>query len=162
MNTRLGKLDAGEYDGIILAAAGLDRLGMSDRIHEVIPAEISLHAVGQGALGIECRNGDEEVLNIIKAIEHPETRDCTLAERSFLRVLEGGCQIPIGVNSSINGDKLTLIGMVASLDGKQLIKDTVTGDRQNPEEIGSQLAEKLKEQGAGEILAAILLEIERD
>ena len=104
----------------------------------------------------------EDILNIIKAIEHPETRDCTLAERSFLRVLEGGCQIPIGVNSCIEGDQLTLIGMVASLDGKQLIKDSITGDRNKPEEIGSQLADKLKEQGADEILAAILKEIERN
>ena len=162
VNTRLSKLDAGDYDAIILAAAGLERLGMSERIHEIIPAEISLHAVGQGALGIECREGDEEVLEIIKVIEDPDTRDCTLAERSFLRVLEGGCQIPIGVNSHIEGDQLTLIGMVASLDGKQLVKDTVTGDRQNAEEIGSQLADKLKQQGAGEILAAILAEIERN
>ena len=161
VNTRLAKLDAGEYDAIILAAAGLERLGMSDRIHEIIPAEISLHAVGQGALGIECRSGDEDVLKIIKVIEDPDTRDCTLAERSFLRVLEGGCQIPIGVNSKIENGQLTLIGMVASLDGKQLVKDSVTGDRQQAEEIGAQLAEKLKQQGAGEILAAILKEIER-
>ena len=118
VNTRLGKLDAGEYDGIILAVAGLERLGMSERIHEVIPPEISLQAVGQGALGIECRTGDEEILQIIKMLEDADTRDCTLAERSFLRVLEGGCQIPIGVNSSIESEQLTLIGMVVSLDGK--------------------------------------------
>jgi hydroxymethylbilane synthase len=161
VNTRLAKLDAGEYDAIILAVAGLERLDMSDRIHQVIPSEISLHAVGQGALGIECRTGDESVLEIIKAIEDPDTRDCTLAERSFLRVLEGGCQVPIGVNTAIEGDQLTLVGMVASLDGQQLLKDTVTGDRTNPEKIGEELAEKLKEQGAGEILAAILAEIER-
>jgi hydroxymethylbilane synthase len=162
VNTRLAKLDAGEYDGIILAVAGLERLGLSERIHQIIPASISLHAVGQGALGIECRSGDEEVLKVIKAIEHTDTRDCTLAERSFLNVLEGGCQIPIGVNSQIEGDNLTLIGMVASLDGKQLIKDSVTGARQNPEQIGQELAEKLKQQGADEILAAILAEIERN
>ncbi len=161
VNTRLAKLDAGEYDAIILAVAGLERLDMSDRIHQVIPSEISLHAVGQGALGIECRMGDEDVLEIIKAIEDADTRDCTLAERSFLRVLEGGCQVPIGVNTAIEGDQLTLVGMVASLDGQQLLKDTVTGDRTNPEKIGEALAEKLKEQGAGEILAAILAEIER-
>jgi len=161
VNTRLAKLDAGEYDAIILAVAGLERLDMSDRIHQVIPCEISLHAVGQGALGIECRTGDEKVLEVIKAIEDPDTRDCTLAERSFLRVLEGGCQVPIGVNTAIEGDKLTLVGMVASLDGQQLLKDTVTGDRTNPEKIGEELAAKLKEQGAGEILAAILAEIER-
>lgn len=162
VNTRLAKLDAGEYDGIILAVAGLERLGMSDRIHQVIPAEISLHAVGQGALGIECREGDDYVLDVIKAIEHPDSRDCTLAERSFLNILEGGCQIPIGVNSIIEGNNLTLIGMVASLDGKQLIKDSVTGDRQNPAEIGKQLAEKLKQKGASEILAQILAEIDRN
>lgn len=162
VNTRLAKLDSGEYDGIILAVAGLERLGLSDRIHQIIPAEISLHAVGQGALGIECRSGDKEVLEVIKAIEHPDTLDCTLAERSFLRVLEGGCQVPIGVNSKIEGDNLTLIGMVASVDGKQLIKDSVTGDRQNPDQIGEELAEKLKQQGAVEILAAILAEIDRN
>ncbi len=162
VNTRLAKLDSGEYDGIILAVAGLERLGLSDRIHQIIPAEISLHAVGQGALGIECRSGDQEVLEVIKAIEHPDTLDCTLAERSFLRVLEGGCQVPIGVNTKIEGDNLTLIGMVASVDGKQLIKDSVTGDRQNPDQIGEELAEKLKQQGAVEILAAILAEIDRN
>jgi hydroxymethylbilane synthase len=162
VNTRLAKLDAGEYDGIILAVAGLERLGLNERIHQIIPASISLHAVGQGALGIECRAGDEEVLQLIKAIEHPDTRDCTLAERSFLHVLEGGCQIPIGVNSRVEGNNLTLIGMVASLDGKQLIKDSVTGERQNPEQIGEELAEKLKQQGADAILAAILAEIERN
>ncbi|WP_330204000.1 hydroxymethylbilane synthase [Cyanobacterium sp. Dongsha4] len=161
VNTRLAKLDAGEYDAIILAVAGLERLGMGDRIHQVIPAEISLHAVGQGALGIECRTGDEKVLQIIKSIEDPDTRDCTLAERSFLRVLEGGCQIPIGVNSSLEGDNLTLIGMVASLDGKKLLKDSVTGDRTQAEKLGADLADKLKQQGAGEILAEILAEIER-
>ncbi|WP_324282708.1 hydroxymethylbilane synthase [Cyanobacterium aponinum UTEX 3221] len=161
VNTRLAKLDAGEYDAIILAVAGLERLGMGDRIHQVIPAEISLHAVGQGALGIECRTGDEKVLQIIKSIEDPNTRDCTLAERSFLRVLEGGCQIPIGVNSSLEGDNLTLIGMVASLDGKKLLKDSVTGDRTQAEKLGADLADKLKQQGAGEILAEILAEIER-
>lgn len=161
VNTRLAKLDAGEYDAIILAVAGLERLGMGDRIHQVIPAEIFLHAVGQGALGIECRTGDEKVLQIIKSIEDPNTRDCTLAERSFLRVLEGGCQIPIGVNSSLEGDNLTLIGMVASLDGKKLLKDSVTGDRTQAEKLGADLADKLKQQGAGEILAEILAEIER-
>lgn len=161
VNTRLAKLDAGEYDAIILAVAGLERLGMSDRIHQVIPSAISLHAVGQGALGIECRTGDERVLQIIKSIEHPDTRDCTLAERSFLRVLEGGCQIPIGVNTALEGDTLTLTGMVASLDGKKLVKDSVSGDRTQAEQIGADLAEKLKQQGAGEILAEILAEIER-
>lgn len=161
LNTRLAKLDEGGYDAIILAVAGLHRLGMSERIHQVIPAEISLHAVGQGALGIECRLGDSEVLEILKPLEHLETAHRCYAERSFLRSLEGGCQVPIGVNSSIENDQLTLTGMVASLDGKQLVKDTVTGHRDTAEQIGIELANKLRNQGAQEILEKIFAEIQR-
>ncbi|MFW6359353.1 MAG: hydroxymethylbilane synthase [Chroococcales cyanobacterium] len=161
LNTRLSKLDAGEYDAIILAVAGLQRLDMSDRIHQVIPSEISLHAVGQGALGIECRGDDAEVLELLKALEDPESRDRAFAERAFLRQLEGGCQVPIGVNTNIEGNTLTLTGMVASLDGKQLIKDSISGDRTEAEKIGNDLAHQLREQGAGEILAEIFAQIER-
>lgn len=162
VNTRLAKLDAGEYDAIILAVAGLQRLQMGDRIHQVIPAEISLHAVGQGALGIECRAGDTEILEILKVLEDPDSRDRTYAERSFLRELEGGCQVPIGVNTNIEGETLTLVGMVASLDGKRLIKDSVSGNRNNAEPLGIDLANRLREQGAGEILAEIFSELKRD
>ena len=161
VNTRLAKLDAGEYDAIILAVAGLQRLDMSDRIHQIIPSEISLHAVGQGALGIECREGDTAILEIIKVLEDADSRDRCYAERSFLRELEGGCQVPIGVNTFIEEDTLTLVGMVASLDGKQLIRDTVTGNRSNAEQIGKDLANKLKDQGAREILAKIFEEVGR-
>ena len=161
VNTRLGKLDAGEYDAIILAVAGLQRLGMSHRIHQIIPAEISLHAVGQGALGIECRVGDEGVLELLKVIEDPHTRDRTLAERAFLRELEGGCQVPIGVNTGLEGETLTLTGMVASLDGQKLIKDSIQGKRNEPEKLGQQLADSLRQQGAREILAEIFAHIER-
>ncbi len=161
LNTRLQKLDNGEYDAIILAVAGLTRLEMSDRIHQVIPSEISLHAVGQGALGIECRDGDQDILDIIKVLEHTPTAQRCYAERAFLRELEGGCQVPIGVNTSIDGDQLTLKGMVASLDGQQLIKDTVTGNATDAEQLGIQLAHKLKDQGAQEILNKIFAEIQR-
>ncbi|NJL82679.1 MAG: hydroxymethylbilane synthase [Chloroflexaceae bacterium] len=161
VNTRLAKLDAGEYDGIILAVAGLQRLGMGDRIHQVIPPEISLHAVGQGALGIECREGDEAVLQLLKVLEHGESRDRCLAERAFLRELEGGCQVPIGVNSELEGDDLTLTGMVASLDGKKLIKDSISGKREGAESLGRELAEQLRHQGADEILATIFAEVGR-
>lgn len=161
VNTRLAKLDAGEYDAIVLAVAGLQRLGMAERIHQVIPADISLHAVGQGALGIECRGDDGEVLGLLKVLEHPDTRDRCLAERAFLRQLEGGCQVPIGVNTQIEGEQLTLTGMVASLDGQQLLKDSLGGPRTEAETLGQRLAEQLRAQGAGEILAAILAEIER-
>jgi len=161
LNTRLQKLDDGEYDAIILAVAGLTRLGMSDRIHQIIPSSISLHAVGQGALGIECREGDSDILEIIKVLEHTPTAQRCYAERAFLRELEGGCQVPIGVNTVINGDQLTLTGMVASLDGKRLIKDSVTGNATDAEALGIQLAHQLKDQGAQEILNEIFAEIQR-
>ncbi|UXE64318.1 MAG: hydroxymethylbilane synthase [Woronichinia naegeliana WA131] len=161
VNTRLAKLDAGEYDGIILAVAGLQRLGMGDRIHQVIPSDISLHAVGQGALGIECRANDAEVLEILKVLEDIPSRDRCLAERAFLRELEGGCQVPIGVNTQIENDILTLTGLVASLDGQQLLKESISGPAQQAEQLGEDLAQKLRKEGAGEILAAILAEIER-
>ncbi|WP_026795403.1 MULTISPECIES: hydroxymethylbilane synthase [Planktothrix] len=161
LNTRLQKLDNGEYDAIILAVAGLVRLDMGDRIHQVITPEISLHAVGQGALGIECREGDSDILDIIKVLEHTPTAQRCYAERAFLRELEGGCQVPIGVNTFIEGDQLTLVGMVASLDGKRLIKDTVIGNTTDAEDLGIQLAHKLKDQGAQEILNEIFAEIQR-
>ncbi len=161
LNTRLAKLDAGQYDVLILAVAGLERLGMANRISEVISSEYSLHAVGQGALGIECRAGDTELLSLLQALNHPETAARCLAERALLRDLEGGCQVPIGVGTEINGDQLTLTGMVASLDGKTLIRDRLVGSITDPESLGTQLAGKLKEQGAGEILAAIFAEVNR-
>ena len=162
VNTRLKKLEDGEYDALILAAAGLERLSMQDRIHQIIPPEISLHAVGQGALGIECREGDSYVLELLKVLEHPPSRDCCLAERAFLRELEGGCQVPIGVNSKIEDGILSLTGLVASLDGKKLVKDTVSGSAQESENIGIQLANSLRNQGAQEILDNIFTEIQRN
>ncbi|MCF4966137.1 hydroxymethylbilane synthase [Nostoc sp. CMAA1605] len=161
LNTRLAKLDAGEYDALILAAAGLQRLGMGDRVHQILPKEVSLHAVGQGALGIECRGDDTELISLLKVIEHPETRDRCLAERSFLRSLEGGCQVPIGVNTEIDEDNLILTGVVASIDGQNLVKDTVSGATSDAENLGIELANRLREQGAQEILDAIFAEIQR-
>lgn len=161
LNTRLAKLDAGEYDALILAVAGLERLGMSDRIHQILPPEISLYAVGQGALGIECRADDVEVLSVLKAIEHVPTRDRALAERAFLRELEGGCQVPIGVHTQLNDEMLTLTGLVASVDGKRLIKDTVTGAASEAEYLGIQLAQLLRQQGAQDILNEIFQTVHR-
>ena len=157
--TRLEKLDSGDYDCLILAAAGLERLGFGDRIHQIIPGDISLHAVGQGALGIECVEDKPEVLEIIKVLEHTTTSRRCLAERAFLRELEGGCQVPIGVNSQISNEELTLTGMVASLDGKRLIRDQASGSAADPESIGIELAGKLKQQGAGAILKEIFDEV---
>ncbi len=155
LNTRLKKLDDGGYDAIILAVAGLQRMDMGDRIHEVISSDISLHAVGQGALGIECRDGDEDILDILSVLRDQPTTVRCLAERAFLRELEGGCQVPIGVNTTIDGDTLTLTGMVASLDGQRMIKDAVQGTQDQAEALGTQLAQKVRAQGAQEILDEI-------
>lgn len=155
LNTRLRKLDEGQYDAIILAAAGLTRLDMADRIHQIIPDEISLHAVGQGALGIECRSGDDDILNILKVLEHEPTAHRCYAERAFLRELEGGCQVPIGVNTQIEGDQLTLTGIIASLDGQTLIKDTISGPTATADEMGTTLAKRTREAGAQQILDEI-------
>ena len=161
--TRLEKLDAGEFDCLILAAAGLGRLNLADRIHELIDPAISLHAVGQGALGIECRQGDAAVLEQIKVLEHRPTARRCLAERAFLRELEGGCQVPIGVNSRYEGEgdgaELVLTGMVASLDGIRLIRDEVRGPQNDPEAIGVALARALRAEGAGEILEEIFASV---
>jgi len=161
LNTRLQKLDAGEYDALILAVAGLKRLEMGDRIHQVIPADVSLHAVGQGALGIECRADDTEVLTLLKALAHPPTTARCYAERAFLRELEGGCQVPIGVNTVIEGEILTLDGIVASLDGKRLIQDRISGSAADAEKLGTELAQRMRQSGAQEILDEILATINR-
>lgn len=160
--TRLEKLDSGDYDALILAAAGLGRLDLGNRIHQLISPEISLHAVGQGALGIECRIDDQEVLEVLKSLEHPATAARCIAERSFLRSLEGGCQVPIGVNTLVEGDQLTLTGMVATLDGQTMIKNQVTGAVTAAEQLGKDLAVALCEQGARTILDEIFELVGRD
>ncbi|MGB3494828.1 MAG: hydroxymethylbilane synthase [Elainellaceae cyanobacterium] len=161
LNTRLRKLDEGEYDALILAAAGLKRLDFGDRISQILPPEISLHAVGQGALGIECRAEDPEVLTLLKTLEHQETAYRCYAERAFLRELEGGCQVPIGVNTELDGDRLTLKGLVASVDGQTVIQDSITGNAEDADALGTELAKQLRERGAQDILDAILAEIQR-
>ena len=162
LNTRLAKLDAGDYDALVLACAGLQRLGMGDRIDQIIPAEISLHAVGQGALGIECRADDGEILPLLKALEHRPTALRCYAERAFLRVLEGGCQVPIGVNTVLDGDTLTLTGMVAALDGQRMVHGSQSGSAEDAAEIGAALAHQLKGEGAQEILDEIIATLNRD
>ncbi len=155
LNTRLAKLDNGDYDGLILAVAGLKRLGKGERIHQVLDPSVSLYAVGQGSLGIECRQGDERILGLIQPLADAEATARCLAERALLRALEGGCQVPIGVHSQVQGDELHLTGMVAQLDGQRLIRDSQVGSLADAEALGVALAEKLKQQGADEILQAI-------
>ena len=155
VNTRLAKLDAGEYDAIILAAAGLIRLEMPERIASFIEPEVSLPANGQGAVGIECRSDDEVVKNLLSALEHTETRYRVIAERAMNRRLEGGCQVPIGAYATVDGDNIHLRGLVGSVDGKQMLRDEVLGQVGNAEELGIELADKLLAQGADKILAEV-------
>lgn len=122
VGTRLSKLDAGEYDAIILATSGLERLGLGERIRHELNDELSLPAVGQGALAIECRADDETILQLLAPLNHLATRLCVIAERAMNKTLEGGCQVPIAGFATINGDTLSLRGRVGSIDGKTLLK----------------------------------------
>ncbi|MCF2949163.1 hydroxymethylbilane synthase [Paraglaciecola aquimarina] len=157
VNTRLAKLDAGEYDAIVLAAAGLIRLGMQERIQFQIPADQSLPAVGQGAVGIECRNDDQELIDLLAPLNHQETSIRVRAERAMNAKLNGGCQVPIGSFAVIDQEssKISLKGLVGSTDGKTLLHASQTGTVDQAELIGEQVAQMLLDQGAGEILAAL-------
>lgn len=155
VNTRLAKLDAGEYDAIILAAAGLIRLEMPERITAFISAEQSLPANGQGAVGIECRSDDVETKALLAPLEHAETRVRVLAERAMNRKLQGGCQVPIGAYATVEGQTLHLSGLVGSLDGSQILSEQVSGDTADAEQLGETLANKLLAMGADKILADV-------
>ena len=155
VNTRLAKLDAGEFDAIILAAAGLIRLGFHARIAAYLPVSQSLPANGQGAVGIECRSDDAVVRALLAPLEHTATRQAVLAERAMNRALQGGCQVPIGAFAEIDGDKLYLRGLVGQLDGQQILQAEVHGAAIDGEALGQQLAGMLLAQGAGAILAAV-------
>ncbi len=152
VNTRLRKLDEGQYDAIILAAAGLIRLEMPERIAGYIEPEQSLPAVGQGAVGIECRTNDERVLNAIAPLKHEETMIRVLCERAMNNRLEGGCQVPIGGHAIIEGDQIWLRGLVGSLDGKTIIRAEGRGPISDPEGLGIKIADELLAKGAKGIL----------
>ena len=155
VNTRLRKLDDGEYDAIILAAAGLIRLEMPERIRQFIAPEMMLPANGQGAVGIECRTNDERIKGLLAPLEDKATRYRVLAERAMNRALEGGCQVPIGSYAELTGDTLYLRGLVGAVDGSVIIHDEVTGLVSEAESLGKQLADKLLAKGAGDILKAV-------
>ncbi len=152
VDTRLRKLDEGEFDAIILATAGVKRLGHADRITEILPADISLPAIGQGAVGIECRVDDGFINGLLKKLNHDETSICVRAERACLRKLEGGCQVPIAAYAQLVNGKLAMDGLVGSVDGKTLIKDRIEGKPEEAESLGTRLAEKLLSKGAKKIL----------
>lgn len=161
LNTRLAKLDRGEYDAILLAAAGVLRLGWEDRIAERLDPSAWLPAVGQGALGIVTRAGDEETAARLAPFHDPFTAACTAAERALLAALEGGCQIPIGALALVDEDGLTLYGLVADVDGERVLRDSENGSLDDAVEVGRRLAARLVEMGAGEILARIRAETPR-
>ncbi|WP_294901828.1 hydroxymethylbilane synthase [Tatumella sp. UBA2305] len=156
VGTRLSKLDAGEYDAIILAAAGLKRLGLESRIRSTLPAEVSLPAVGQGAVGIECRTDDTALIALLQALNHHDTESCVRAERAMNTRLEGGCQVPIGSYALLQADdQLWLRGLVGTPDGSQMISAERRGHRDQAEQLGIALAEELLEKGAGDILREV-------
>jgi len=157
VQTRLRKLDEGQYAAIILAAAGLKRLGLGSRIRNVIASEDSLPAVGQGALGIECRADRADVAALLQPLHHADTAACVLAERAMSRVLAGSCQVPLGGFAEVQNGRLRMRGFVASPDGLRMVRSELTGEIADPEELGKRVADALLAQGAGEILAALAL-----
>lgn len=157
LDTRLKKLDNGDYDAVVLACAGLNRMNLGDGITEVLPYNVCLPAAGQGALAIQCRK-DDPAVEIVGKVDCELTRNCVTAERSLLKYLGGGCQVPIAVLAVEENNKIRLNGIIAGLDGSRIIRGSAVGEMSKPEELGGKLAEELLELGAREILD----EIKRD
>lgn len=156
VDTRLRKLDEGMMDAIILAAAGLERLGYEERIKEIIPTHICLPAVGQGALAIECREDNTEVRQMLEFLNDLPTRQATDAERAFLGLVEGGCQVPIGVHAQVEAEKIEIEAIIASLDGSKVLRNTITGKAADAAQLGQELGRRMLASGGQEILATIL------
>jgi hydroxymethylbilane synthase len=155
VDTRLKKLAAGEFDGIILAAAGLKRLGREERITQFLDDDIMLSAVGQGALGIVCRSADSSTRAALGVLDHAPTRTAVTAERSLLQTLGGSCQIPVAGRATLLGERLSIKGLVASLDGTRVIAEQLSGPSDRPSELGLAIGQKLLARGAADILAEI-------
>jgi len=163
VETRISKLETEKLDAVILAAAGLKRLGFTDQVAEYLPIDISIPAIGQGALGIECRLDNEAIKETIAFFNHPDTAHAVRAERALLWRCEGGCQVPIAAHGVVNGDELTLTGFVASVDGSRSVKASITGPAGEGEKLGIALAEQLLKDGAHEILSEVYQrEVTRD
>lgn len=157
VQTRLRKLDEGQYAAIILAAAGLKRLGLGDRIRGIITSEDSLPAVGQGALGIECRTDRADIIALLQPLHDADTAACVMAERSMSRALGGSCQVPLGGFAEVTNGKLRMRGFVASPDGLRMMRSEAIGDIAHPEALGNKIADELRAQGADVILAELAL-----
>lgn len=160
VQTRLRKLDEGQFDAIILAASGLIRLDLTARIKQRIPTDLCLPANGQGVLGIECRSNDETTKALLAPLTCANTRSCVLAERAMNRRLQGGCQVPIGAYAELHGDQLHLHGLVGRPDGSEIIEGDIKGHRDHAEALGTELAEYLLARGAGKILNDVYAENE--
>lgn len=155
VDTRIQKMEAGQLDAVILAAAGLNRLGLSDKVSCIVPPDELLPAIAQGALCLESRMGDTAVLSLLGFMHHQETGLTVRAERAFLRRLGGGCQVPIAGNGRLEGDRIVLDGLVAELDGSKILRGQIAGSMEDPEGLGEALAERLLSGGADSILAGI-------
>ncbi|NWF51557.1 MAG: hydroxymethylbilane synthase [Nitrospirae bacterium] len=155
LDTRIRKLDEGDFDAIIAAVAGLKRLGLSQRITEILQPDTSLPAIGQGAIGVECRIDDESINSIVSSINHFETSVSVKAERAFLKRLGGGCQVPIAAFARIELERIIMDGLVGSMKGERIIKGHVEGKPNSAEELGTNLAEDLLIKGATEILSEV-------
>jgi hydroxymethylbilane synthase len=155
LDTRLRKLDEKEFDAIILAAAGVNRLGWAKRITEILAPEISLPAIGQGAIGIECRTADSFINKLISPLNHAETSVCVRAERACLKRLEGGCQVPIAAYARLAGGKIVIDGLVGSVSGDRLVRAHFEGRPEEYESLGKRLAEDLLSKGADKILSEV-------
>jgi hydroxymethylbilane synthase len=155
VETRINKMEEQHLDGIILAYAGVKRLGFTEKICEIIDVDKIMPAVGQGAIAVELRDNDHDILEIISSINHLPTQLETMAERAFLGKLEGGCQVPLAALAEVKGDIIVISGMVASMDGQRVIKDSVMGSVNHAQEIGTDLAQNLLNKGAQSILAEI-------
>jgi hydroxymethylbilane synthase len=153
--TRIDKLDAGEYDAIVLAAAGVKRLGQADRISDYFTDDILLPAVSQGAIGVQIRSSDDAVGDHVRRLEHPPTRSAITAERAFLRTVEGGCQVPVGAHATLSDQTLSLRAVVCSLDGRDSVSGEISGEAAAAAALGRELANDLLGRGGEEILDGI-------
>lgn len=161
VQTRLRKMRDENFDGIILAAAGLERLELFDEIKEELGYDICLPAVSQGVIGVETRENDAEIIALVQLVNDKQAEICVKAERALLKSLEGGCQIPIGAYAELNDDTVVLEGMVGSLDGKTIIRESITGTAEQCEQLGETLAGRLSELGGKAILEEIRMELTR-
>lgn len=155
VDTRLSRVEDGTFDAVILAAAGLKRLGFGDKITQLLPPSVSLPAVGQGALAIESRADDAFTQALLQGLDHEETRLAVTAERAFLRTVEGGCQVPVGVHATLNGDELHIEALIAALDGQTVLRDAATGASGQADALGRQLAERMLAAGGREIMQSV-------